>query len=196
MAKPEVFLEAPIPGQSLTATPKNYAWERPPQMVDYEEATKYYINKMADKESMDDLAVAFEAGLPISAFVEALLTTGVSEGLHSIDVSLIIAPVIHAFTKAAMLQYGIDAVDEVYDPDKDPDEREKRRLQTAIDVALAEAMADDRTPESDSGVAMLQEIKDNLNAETPEAEDMVEAEAMPTEEMQPPRRGLMAREGM
>lgn len=198
MAKPEVFLSAPIPGQSLTDSPRNYPWERPPQMVDYEEATKYYINKMADKESMDDLAVAFEAGLPISAFVEALTTTGVSEGLHSIDVGLIIAPVLHAFVKAAMLQYGIDAQDEVYDPDKDPDEREKRRLKTAIDVALAEAMAEDRTAESDSGVAMLQEIKDNLSGtqEEPTPEDMPMAQE--EEAMQPaePRRGLMAREGM
>lgn len=197
MAKPEAFLSAPIPGQSLTATPKNYAWERPPQMSSYEEATKYYINKLADQEAMDDLAVAFDAGMSISAFVEALTTTGVSEGLHSIDVSLIISPVLHAFLKAAMLEYGIEAKDDVYNPEKDTTAREKRRLETAIKVALAEAQADDRTAESDPGVAILQQVSQNLNAE-PEVDNTEVEEAMPQQE-EPSvetRRGLMARGGM
>lgn len=204
MAKPEEFLSAPIPGQSLTDNPKNYAWERPPQMVDYEEATKFYINRLAKQDVMDDLAVAFDGGMPISAFVETLTTTGVSEGLHSIDVSLIISPVLHAFVKAAMMQYGIDAKDEVYDPDKDPTEREKRRLQTAITLALAEAKAEDRTAATDEGVSLLQEIKENLNepadgedlepiVENEEAPMMEEPEVMPEEEAP---RGLMAREVM
>lgn len=203
MAKPEIFLSAPIPGQSLTDTPRNYAWERPPQMVDYEEATRYYINRLADKETMDDLAVAFEAGLPISAFVESLTTMGVGEGLHNIDVSLIIAPVLHAFVKAAMLQYGIDAKDESYNPDKDPTEREKRRLQTAIAVALAEAEAQDKTADTDSGVSLLQDIKANMDQSAEEettTEDMPAEEVIPESELMPdtgtPRRGLMARETM
>ena len=195
MANPADFLQAPIPGQSLTATPKQYKWERPPQMSDHEEVTKYYINKLADKDVMDDLAVLFDGGMPISPFVETLTTTGVSEGLHTIDVSLIVGPVLHAFIKAAMLQYGIDAKDDTYDPNKDPSEREKRRLQTAIELALAEAQAEDRTAATDSGVAVLEEVKQNLDAieETPQEEEpMAEPEAAPVE----PRKGLMARETM
>src|SRR5210317_574759 len=99
MAKAEDFLQAPIPGQSLTATPRQYKWERPPQMADQEEVVKYYINKLADQDVMDDLAVLFDGGMPIAPFVETLTTTGVSEGLHSIDLSLIAGPVIHAFLK-------------------------------------------------------------------------------------------------
>lgn len=207
MATPEGYLSAPIPGQSLTATPKQYAWERPPQIADYEEATKYYIDRLASKDVMDDLSVVFDGGMPISAFVEALTTTGVSEGLHTIDVSLIISPVLHAFVKAAMLQYGIDAKDEVYDPKKDPSEREKMRLKTAINLALAEAKTEDRTAATDPGVAMLQKIKDNMEGDTSEDEgilamaegqeepEMPEAEEVMTEEAPAPR-GLMAREGM
>jgi hypothetical protein len=195
MAKPEDFLQAPIPGQSLTATPKQYKWERPPQMADHEEVVKYYINKLADQDVMDDLAVLFDGGMPITPFVQTLTTTGVSEGLHTIDVSLIVAPVLHAFIKAAMLQYGIDAKDDTYDPEKDPTEREKRRLMTAIQLALAEAGNEDRTAATDTGVAVLQEVQQTLQEEAPEEqqeEPMAEPDAVPAE----PRRGLMARETM
>lgn len=194
MAKPEDFLQGPIPGQSLTATPRAYKWERPPQMSDVEEVTKYYIEKLADQDVMDDLAVLFDGGMPIAPFVQTLTTTSVSEGLHSIDVSLIVAPVLHAFIKAAMLQYGIDAKDDTYDPNKDPSEREKRRLLTAIELAMAEAKAEDRTAATDSGVAMLEEVRQNL-----EGEEGITPEEEPTEELATPaepRRGLMARETM
>lgn len=193
MAKPEDFLQAPIPGQSLTATPRQYKWERPPQMSDQEEVVKYYINKLADQDVMDDLAVLFDGGMPITPFVETLTTTGVSEGLHSIDLSLIAGPVIHAFIKAAMLQYGIDAKDDTYDPESDPSVREKRRLQTAIELALADAANQDRTAATDSGVSILEEVKQTLQEEAPQEEEpMAEPEATPVE----PRKGLMARETM
>jgi hypothetical protein len=194
MVKPANFLEGPIPGQSLTATPKAYKWERPPQMATVEEATKYYINKLADQDVMDDLAVLFDGGMPIAPFVQTLTTTAVSEGLHTIDVSLIVSPIVHAFIKAAMLEYGIEAKDDTYDPSKDPNEREKQRLLTAIELAMADAQAEDRTAATDKGVAVLEEVRQNLEG----------AEAAPTEEQEPteemaapaPRKGLMARETM
>jgi len=194
MVKPANFLEGPIPGQSLTATPKAYKWERPPQMATVEEATKYYINKLADQDVMDDLAVLFDGGMPIAPFVQTLTTTAVSEGLHTIDVSLIVSPIIHAFIKAAMLEYGIEAKDDTYNPSKDPNEREKQRLLKAIEIAMADAQADDRTAATDKGVAVLEEVRQNLEG----------AEAAPTEEQEPteemaapaPRKGLMARETM
>ena len=197
MTKPEDFLQAPIPGQSLTASPKAYKWERPPQMSDHEEVVKHYINKLADQDVMDDLAVLFDGGMPIAPFVETLTTTGVSEGLHTVDVSLIVGPVLHAFVKASMLQYGIDAKDDTYNPKKDPTEREKKRLQTAIQLALAEASRQDRTATSDKGVAVLEEVQRSLDGEAPQEEQeveepMAELEAAPTES----RKGLMAREIM
>jgi hypothetical protein len=88
MVKPESFLSAPIPGQSLTDTPKNYPWENPPQMADYEEVTKYYIGRLADQDVMDDLAVLLDGGMPIAPLVDSITTIGVMEGIHTVDVSL------------------------------------------------------------------------------------------------------------
>ena len=199
MVKPESFLSAPIPGQSLTDTPRNYPWENPPQMADYEEVTKYYINRMANQDVMDDIAVLFEGGMPIAPFVESVTTMGVMEGLHSIDVSLIVAPVLHAFIKAAMLEYGIDAKDDTFNPDKDPTEREKRRLMTAIQLALAEAEGEQRTADTDPGIALLQQVSDSMDADTEDATEEVDMqEAEPAEEVpvEPAPRGLMARGAM
>ena len=199
MVKPESFLSAPIAGQSLTDTPKNYPWENPPQMADYEEVTKYYIGRLADQDVMDDLAVLLDGGMPITPLVDSITTIGVMEGLHTVDVSLIVSPVLHAFIKAAMLQYGIDAQDDIYNPDRDPNEREKRRLMTAIQIALATAEEEGRTVSSDPGVAMLQQVSENLDAEPSDVvEDNIEGVApeaeMPVEEAAP--RGLMARGAM
>lgn len=201
MAKAEEFLVAPIPGQSLTDTPRNYPWERPPQMDSYEDATKYYIGQLANDDVMDDLAVLFDNGLPVSVFVESMTTMGVSEGLHSIDVSLIIAPVLHAFIKAAMTQYGVEAKDEYFDPEMAKEEREKRRLQITIDAALADARANKKTAQNDAGVSILQDIKDNMEGESTEGEAPEEGammEEMPVEEavQEEAPRGLMARGAM
>lgn len=199
MVKPESFLSAPIPGQSLTDTPKNYPWENPPQMADYEEVTKYYINRLANQDVMDDLATIFDGGMPIATFVDSITTMGVMEGLHNIDVSLIVAPVLHAFIKASMLEYGIDAKDETYNPEKDPTEREKRRLMTAINLSIADAKAEDRTASSDPGVALLQQVGESLGAEPEDmTEEMDMQEAEPTAEVpaEPAPQGLMARGAM
>jgi len=152
------LLDAPIPGQSLTDQPKNWPWENPPEMADPEEATQYYINKLADEEIMDDLTVLLGSDMPLAPFVKTLLTMGVMNGLHSIDVSMIIAPVIHAFIKAAMTSYGIEVRDDIGDPEEEIKEREKQRLQTAISMAMADA--DDKgASDEDPGVALLAEMQ-------------------------------------
>jgi hypothetical protein len=183
------FLEAPIPGQSLTDQPKNWPWENPPEMAEPEEATRYYINKLADEEVMDDLSVLLGGGMPLAPFVKTLLTTGVMNGMHTIDVSIIIAPVIHAFIKAAMTSYGIEVRDDITDPEEELKEREKRRLQTALELALADA----GNKQDDPGVTMLQEIQTTLDEEGVEATtDDAEMDMEVSEPAEP--MGLMAKE--
>jgi 2-methylaconitate cis-trans-isomerase PrpF len=127
-------------------------------MADPEEATQYYINKLADEEIMDDLSVLLGSDMPVAPFVKTLLTMGVMNGLHSIDVSMIIAPVIHAFIKAAMTSYGIEVRDDIGDPEEELKEREKQRLQTAITMAMADA-EDKGASDEDPGVALLAEMQ-------------------------------------
>jgi hypothetical protein len=95
-----------------------------------------------------------------------------------------------------MTQYGIKVKDDTYDPERDPKEREERRLRMTIDLALAEAAESGGTKQNDPGVSLLQEVKDSMDTsmgEEPVAEDTVQ-EVAPEETTQP--RGLMARETM
>lgn len=190
MAEAVDFLSGPIPGQSLTDTPGNYPWEQPPQMVEVEDVVKFYINKLADQDVMDDLAVMFEAEMPVSSFVKSLMTSGVMFGRHTLDAGTLAAPAVHAFIKAAMTQYGIDVLDEPYNPDKDPTEKEKRRLQMRIKLAMADALKEDKTAENDAGVALLQELQ-TASEGTAEAQEETQ-----TEEPQPEAggMGLMSKE--
>ena len=183
------FLEAPVPGQSLTDQPKNWPWENPPEMADPEEATRYYINKLADEDVMDDLSVVLGGGMPVAPFVKTLLTTGVMNGRHSIDVSIIIAPVIHAFIKAAMTSYGIEVRDDITSPEEELKEREKQRLMTALELAMADA---DKKPD-DPGIAFLQEVQTTLNEEDEEATTEDAEMDMGSSEPAEPK-GLMAKE--
>jgi hypothetical protein len=177
MAEAVDFLRGPIPGQSLTDTPGNYPWEQPPEMVEVEDVVKFYVNKLANQDVMDDLAVMFEADMPVSSFVKTLMVSGTMTGRHTLDAGTLAAPAIHAFVKAAMTQYGIEVRDEPYDPNKDPSVREQKRLEMRIKLAMAEAEANERTAENDPGVALLQEIQQATAGEGEETQTQTQAEA-------------------
>ena len=174
----EELLEAPIPGQSLTDEPNNWPWENPPEMADPEEATKYYINRLANDEVMDDLAVALDGGTPLTPLVKTLITSGTMNGLHSVDVGLIISPVIHSFIKAAMTSYGVEVIDDLVDPEQQIKENERRRLQIAIELAVAES----QTQGPDEGVSLLQGLQETLASQEEEPQE-APAEPMQDEQM-------------
>ena len=56
--------DRPIPGQSLTGEPKNNPWENPAQMSEIEDVTKFYIERLANQEVVDDIAVLCQSGIP------------------------------------------------------------------------------------------------------------------------------------
>ena len=138
---------------------------------------------------MDDLSVVLGGGMPVAPFVKTLLTTGVMNGRHSVDVSIIIAPVIHAFIKAAMTSYGIEVRDAITSPEEELKEREKQRLMTALELAMADA---DKKPD-DPGIALLQEVQTTLNEEDVEATTEDAEMDMGSSEPAEPK-GLMAKE--
>jgi hypothetical protein len=195
MATAEDFLKGPIPGQSLTTTPGNFPWEKPPEMVEVEDVVKFYVNKLANQDVMDDLSVIFDAGMAVSPFVKSLTTSGVMFGRHTLESGMLAGPAIHAFIKAAMSSYGIDVKDDPYDASKDPTEKEKKRLELRIKLAMAEAEEEGRTADSDPGVALLEELQSVAADEAPEMDAEQSEEVQPTEPTpQEGGMGLMSKE--
>ena len=188
-ATAESFLDGPIPGQSLTATPGNYPWEKPPQMHELEDVAKYYLEKLSDPEVLDDLAVLFDNNVPLAPFVKTLMATGFMYGRHTVDAGTLVGPVVHAYLKAAMTDYGIDVREDIYSAKEKATQREENRLQTAIDLAMANQSDSD---EGDPGIALLEELQNSGASE----DQAIEQEPAMEEvmEQEPQGAGLMSKE--
>lgn len=119
-------INGPIPGQSLTAEPSSAPWERPPEIVDPEEAAKAYLSKMEEPERVEAALDALEMGLTVKELTLGMLRAGVSEGMHSIDVSLIIAPVVHEQISSVAKAAGIDFEEGI----------EEKRDRAGVDYAI------------------------------------------------------------
>lgn len=187
------FMTGPIPGQSLTDTPRNAPWERPSEMNTVEDAVKYYVNKLADPDVMDDLAVTFELGADLKTLTETIVTMGSMKGMHTVEVGMLAGPVVASFIKAAMDSVGIDTPETPVSFEEAATDKEKARLQMLFDDAVERGLRE--SGEGDPGVAFLQEMSnpEEMPVEEPQEEQEVEMEA-PVEEM-PKGAGLMSPRG-
>jgi len=188
----DVF-SAPIPGQSLTDEPKNYPWERPPEITDPREAIKFHIDGINKPEALDNIIEMLQIGVPVKALAETAMTTAQMEGIHSVDVSLIIKDVVKEELISIAEEAGIDYA--TGDEPSEIDIKEKEEQQVLALLRKKIGAAD----EMDAGVEMMQKTADMLEQEEPQED--IEAEAqepmieMQEEEQTMPQepRGLMAK---
>ena len=132
--------DAPIPGQSLTDTPHNYPWENPPEITDPEEAIQMYLTKMTENpETLNSAFDMLEAGLTVRELTSGLLRVGVANGIHTIDVGLLIAPVIHQFIKVMAAESGVKFEDGF--ADKKISEKDTKKI--AAQLAKLEVFEDE-----------------------------------------------------
>ena len=184
----EARFEAPIPGQSLTGEPRQYPWESPPELDKVEDVIKFYIDKLSSQEVMDDLFIALDEGFPLNILVKSILTTGVMEGVHSIDISMIVAPVLHEYILGAAKIQGVKVKERPTTKDEELSAKEKATLAASIERGL------EKSPKEDMGREVLEEALSFVQggAEEPEKEEMpIEEEEMPEEKPM----GLMSRRG-
>ena len=180
------FFDRPIPGQSLTSEPGNVPWEQPPQMADIEDVTKFYINKLANQEVLDDFGALCSAGVPLAPIVESIYQQGITRGLHTVDAGILVAPIIHTFLKQALQSMGITVKDTNANPKKKAEEKEKQRFLLLANKYLLEEGDDSEDP----GKAMIRELVDQ--DEGVEEEEIMEDMA-PVETIEEEPTGLMAR---
>lgn len=122
--------EAPIPGMSLTGSPGKYPWERPPEIVDPEEALMLHLERLSTRDKIEDMLDMLELGVDVRSLTEGLLRSAVAEGIHTVDVSLLIAPVVHEYIKDTAERAGIEFDEGLVDPD----EKKKRK---PVELALS-----------------------------------------------------------
>ena len=84
--------QKPIPGMSLTTEPKGRPWERPAKYSTPEEALEFYIEQLTVPRRVAQMLEILENGYPATSLVDSIIVNGVMQGLHSLDVAIIIAP--------------------------------------------------------------------------------------------------------
>lgn len=161
-----VKLDGPIAGQSLTMEPGNSPWEQPPLYNRPEQALAFYMEKFEDEEILEETLFILEQGMPLSVLVESMTTMGVMEGVHTIDVSVLISPVIHEYLLNMSKAANIDAVE---DDGPTPEQKDKEKTKKKLSILL-----EDMSP-------------------TPEGEEEVEMPEEEVEEEAPPVRGFIDR---
>jgi hypothetical protein len=196
----DVF-SAPIPGQSLTNEPKNFPWERPSEIADPREAIKFHIDGLSKPESIDNVLELMQMGVPVRAIAQTALTTAQMEGIHSVDVSLIIKDVVYEELVTIAEEAGIDYKSGDEPSELDVKEKQEQEVLTLLRKKLGEVKPG--SEQDDEGVELMRQTEQTLmGGEEPDSMDepmMMDTEEAPMmqEEQQleemPQQRGLMAR---
>ena len=162
------LFDAPVAGQSLTAEVGARPWQQPAQYSTVEEAFEYYATKITDTKVNESLLDALEMGTPVSSISEILVQSGAMEGKHTIDVSILLLPVIMELIAYVADESGID-----------------------YNMGLTPTIDQDKISESKIALSVSKlknKMPDNIIEET---EPTMEPEVMSEENLEPS--GLMSR---
>jgi hypothetical protein len=178
--------DGPIPGQSLTAEPGNAPWEKPSKFSDPLDAFEMYMEQLADEEVLDDVMDMVDIGIPISVVAATMLGMGVMNGMHTVDIKLLLKPLlmtqIKTLAEAMNVEYKM-TMDEYRD--KDAEAKQKRAAKLAAKLAMKTGAM---TGTPDKGEEIMQKAEQDL-------QEPQQQEEMPMEAEQAPQ-GLMAKEQM
>jgi hypothetical protein len=158
----EMLLDGPIPGESLTAEPGNYPWEQPPQYVDPEDAIAYHIGRLSSGDKLDSVFDALEMGISVDSLTSMILTGASMNGVHNVDVSILVGPVLHEFIASAAKKAGIDYKDNLSDGAKKEAHSKRRSRYMAMKAML------DFEPTPDTPAAAESMQTDEMMLDTPD----------------------------
>ena len=112
MIQAQQRFSGPVPGQAMTAGEKSRPWFNPPKYNTVEEAMEFYLEKLSSEQQSIKLLSVIKKGLPLTSLSETITTGGVMEGLHTIDVALLLNPILVEFMKGlselAKVEYTLD----------------------------------------------------------------------------------------
>ena len=189
----------PIPGNSLTThKPGDRPWERPPEMSTVEDTLRHYFKMLNNPDVIDDLMTLLDMGVPIRPIVQSIYTSGVMNGMHSLDVGLIIEDTMSEFLATVAKSYDIDFTFTEEDPANSKEAKNERRTTMMLQAAIERGEAQG---EDDEGVQLLKQMAETIEAEEEATQE--EETPMPVEEEQqqeempmPEGAGLMSRGDM
>ena len=179
------LFNGPIPGESLTVEPGNYPWEQPPLHADPMDALEYHMEQLTDETVTDNVLGMLDLGVPASLVANTMLSSAVMNGIHSVDVKMLLKPILMMQIKALGDVAGIDYKDTMDDyNDKDEIARIKTRKRLAAKLEVESKL---KRKNKDKGDMLEEDVAQMLMEEEPQSDVMTD---------QAPAEGLMAKEQM
>lgn len=103
-------LDAPIPGQSLTAPLGERPWQNPPRYSTVEQAIQFYLPRLTSERQGAQLMDLLEMGIPVDTVVDTIQLGGVMEGVHTVDVGILVSPILAEAIEQMAIAAGVDYV--------------------------------------------------------------------------------------
>jgi len=175
----ETSFDRPIPGMGMTHELGARPWQTPPTYTTIDEAADYYIEKMSSTEFKNKLLDVMAMKVPLTTVANTMQLSSVMEGLHTVDVGMMMIPIL----VEVMALIG-DSADVDYVTGMDA----KKEARPSMINKIIEDMK--------SEIGDVEDMDEGMEMQQPQEE----VEAMPTEEtqeempMEQPK-GLMARRG-
>lgn len=107
MADKKFSPDGPIPGENYTSDTRNYAWHRPPDISDMDEAIEASMKKLTSREGSYSLLTMLQAGMPVVTAADLFVTTGIQAGKWTPDMALLLGGPIAHIMKLMAEGYGI-----------------------------------------------------------------------------------------
>ena len=109
----------PIPGEGMTAELGARPWQTPAQFTTVDDAIEYYMSRMTSEEFMEQVVDIMEMGVPVATLANTIQLSNVMEGKHSIDVGMLITPLLMELMMMLGDSAGIEYQTGLDDPDKE-----------------------------------------------------------------------------
>lgn len=136
-------LDAPIPGHSLTKELGSRPWQQPAQYTTVEDALDYYIPRLESDEVSQQLLDVLEMGIPVTTVANTMQLGSVMEGKHSVDVGMLILPVLVELIMLIADSAGVEYTSGL--------EKDKKMRSSTIDMAISKFKEQKDEPELDEG---------------------------------------------
>tara|TARA_R100000935_G_scaffold38791_1_gene60202 strand:+ start:920 stop:1441 length:522 start_codon:yes stop_codon:yes gene_type:complete len=90
----ETSFDAPIPGMGMTHELGARPWQTPPTYTTVEETSDYYIERMSNPKFKEQLLDVMEMKIPLTTLANTIQLGSVMEGLHTVDVGMLMIPIL------------------------------------------------------------------------------------------------------
>lgn len=151
MALDKVTPLAAPPGHSLTGTPGQWPWERPPQFSNPDDAIDYIVQRLESGGGAEDMVKLMIAGVSVEELAAQISFKGFMAGTFNPDVAELIKPAMAVYLMGIAEENGVEPQMFIEDP-------EERR--TKVEDETLFRIMKQRNPELYAG--MVEQINESV----------------------------------